>query len=54
LQEDLAPIQRLFPEELIINFFSRLGPYNLGKAACVCKQWKQYSEVGTAFCQVQQ
>jgi len=43
-EEDLALIQRLFPDELVFNIFSRLGPYNLGKAACVCKQWQQHTE----------
>eukprot|EP00775_Hariotina_reticulata_P009348 gene9348-9511_t len=41
---ELAPIQKLFPEELMHTIFSYLGPYSLGKAACVCKQWRFLSE----------
>jgi len=26
--------------------FSYLGPYTLGKAACVCKQWQHLAQVG--------
>eukprot|EP00879_Flechtneria_rotunda_P006559 GHRR01006892.1.p1 GENE.GHRR01006892.1~~GHRR01006892.1.p1 ORF type:complete len:222 (+),score=44.07 GHRR01006892.1:225-890(+) len=43
-EADLAPIQRVFPEELMNIVFSYLSPYNLGRAACVCKQWKHLCE----------
>lgn len=46
LQADLAPIQRLFPDELMYQMFNKLGPYTLGKAGCVCRQWRIYAEVG--------
>lgn len=45
VQADLAPIQRVFPEEMMNTIFSYLGPYDLGRAACVCKQWRHFSEV---------
>eukprot|EP00878_Enallax_costatus_P024541 GHUV01026194.1.p1 GENE.GHUV01026194.1~~GHUV01026194.1.p1 ORF type:complete len:277 (+),score=60.16 GHUV01026194.1:176-1006(+) len=43
-EADLAPIQRLFPEEMMNTIFSYLGPYELGRAACVCRQWRHLSE----------
>jgi hypothetical protein len=48
LQEDLALIQRVLQDELMFNIFARLGPYVLGKAACVCKQWRAFAEVRPA------
>lgn len=46
VQVELAPIQVLLPEELLNLVFARLGPYTLGRAACVCRQWRYLSEVG--------
>jgi hypothetical protein len=45
LQEDLAPIQRLLTDELMTIIFSHLGPYTLGQAACVCRQWRYLTDV---------
>jgi len=36
----------MFPEELMHTMFSYLGPYTLGKASCVCKQWQHLAQVG--------
>lgn len=38
---ELAPIQRLLPEELMLKILGQLQPYALGKAACVCQQWRE-------------
>lgn len=43
-QAELALIQRVFPEELLTTIFSFLGAYTLGRAACVCQQWRQLAE----------
>ncbi|WIA19484.1 hypothetical protein OEZ85_004096 [Tetradesmus obliquus] len=43
-EEDLAPIQRLLTDELMTIIFSRLGPYTLGQAACVCRQWRSLTD----------
>ncbi len=45
-QVELAPIQIKLPEEMMLFIFSRLAPYTIGKAACVCQQWRTYAEVG--------
>jgi len=36
---DQAPIQKLLPYEIMNQLFMRLGPYGLGAASCVCRQW---------------
>jgi F-box protein 9 len=43
--EDLALIQRVFTDEMMAALFSRLGPYALGRAACVCRQWRFLARV---------
>ncbi|GBF87419.1 hypothetical protein Rsub_00130 [Raphidocelis subcapitata] len=42
LEDDgsLALIQRQFTDEMMTTIFSRLGPYAMGRAACVCRQWR--------------
>lgn len=40
---ELALIQRLLPEELLLKTFALLGPYALGRVACVTKQWRTLS-----------
>lgn len=45
LQAALALIQRLVPEEMMHLVLSYLGPYTLGRVACVCQQWRQFAEV---------
>ncbi|KAF5735505.1 F-box protein 7-like isoform X1 [Tripterygium wilfordii] len=37
---DPALIHRYLPDELLFEVFARMGPYDLGKAACVCRKWK--------------
>ncbi|CAH9064266.1 unnamed protein product [Cuscuta epithymum] len=36
---DNALIHRSLPDELLFEIFSRMNPYTLGKAACVCRKW---------------
>ncbi|EFJ48339.1 hypothetical protein VOLCADRAFT_81203 [Volvox carteri f. nagariensis] len=43
-QVELALIQRTIPQELMVIIFSFLEPYALGKAALVCRQWRNISE----------
>jgi hypothetical protein len=43
--ESLALIQRVFTDELMGVLLGRLGPYALGRAACVCKQWRYLCRV---------
>lgn len=53
LQIELAPIQKLLPEELVFKIFEKLQPYTLGKVACVCQQWRNwtlYSELWKRAC----
>lgn len=37
---DPAPIHRCLPDELLFEIFARMTPYNLGRAACVCRKWR--------------
>ncbi|KAL7595112.1 F-box protein 7 [Lactuca sativa] len=37
---DLSLIHRSLPDELLFEIFARMTPYNLGKAACVCRKWR--------------
>ncbi|RAL37854.1 hypothetical protein DM860_000548 [Cuscuta australis] len=37
---DTALIHRCLPDELFFEIFSRMNPYTLGKAACVCRKWR--------------
>ncbi|WOG92436.1 hypothetical protein DCAR_0311703 [Daucus carota subsp. sativus] len=37
---DPALIHRYLPEELLFEIFTRMSPYTLGRAACVCRKWK--------------
>ncbi|CAA6663811.1 unnamed protein product [Spirodela intermedia] len=33
-------MHRCLPDELLFEIFSRMPPYALGKAACVCRKWR--------------
>lgn len=37
---DQALIHRALPDELLFEIFAKMTPYNLGKAACVCRKWR--------------
>ncbi|KAK1424344.1 hypothetical protein QVD17_19672 [Tagetes erecta] len=37
---DSSLIHRCLPDELLFEIFARMSPYNLGKAACVCRKWR--------------
>ncbi|KAL3839997.1 hypothetical protein ACJIZ3_024588 [Penstemon smallii] len=37
---DPALIHRTLPDELLWEIFSRMNPYTLGRAACVCRRWR--------------
>ncbi|KAG5525073.1 hypothetical protein RHGRI_031677 [Rhododendron griersonianum] len=37
---DPALLHRCLPDELLFEIFARMTPYNLGKAACVCRKWR--------------
>ncbi|KAG8378264.1 hypothetical protein BUALT_Bualt08G0119500 [Buddleja alternifolia] len=37
---DTALIHRSLPDELLFEIFSRMTPYTLGRAACVCRKWR--------------
>ncbi|KAL8141228.1 hypothetical protein V2J09_007249 [Rumex salicifolius] len=37
---DPALMHRVIPDELLYEIFARLTPYNLGRAACVCRKWR--------------
>jgi hypothetical protein len=43
-------IQRVFTDELMHTILSYLGPYTLGRIACVCQQWRQFAEVSMDAC----
>ena len=45
-EESLALIQQAFTDEMMTTIFGRLGPYALGRAACVCRQWRFLARVG--------
>jgi hypothetical protein len=50
---ELALIQKLLPEELVLKIFELLDPYVLGRLACVCSQWRSwtmYSPLWKAAC----
>jgi len=50
---ELALIQKLLPEELVLKIFELLDPYVLGRLACVCTQWRawtMYSPLWKAAC----
>jgi hypothetical protein len=49
LQSELGLIQRVLTDELMHTILSHLGPYSLGRVACVCQQWRQFAEVGTGI-----
>ena len=51
---ELAPIQKLLPEEVILKVFEQLQPYTLGRVASVCKHWSDlttHSTLWRAACQ---
>ncbi|KAB1223610.1 F-box protein 7 [Morella rubra] len=37
---DPSPIHRSLPDELLFEVFARMGPYDLGRASCVCRKWR--------------
>ncbi|KAG2708960.1 hypothetical protein I3760_05G217800 [Carya illinoinensis] len=37
---DPALIHHCLPDELLFEVFARMSPYDLGRAACVCRKWK--------------
>lgn len=37
---DSALMHRCLPDELLYEIFARMTPYNLGRAACVCRKWR--------------
>lgn len=37
---DSALLHRSLPDELLFEVFTRMTPYNLGRAACVCRKWR--------------
>ncbi|KAK6114886.1 hypothetical protein DH2020_007155 [Rehmannia glutinosa] len=37
---DTALIHRTLPDELLLEIFSKMTPYTLGRAACVCRKWR--------------
>ncbi|GJT27503.1 F-box protein 7 [Tanacetum coccineum] len=37
---DSSLIHRSLPDELLFEIFARMTPYNMGKAACVCRKWR--------------
>ncbi|XP_009403691.2 F-box protein 7-like isoform X1 [Musa acuminata AAA Group] len=37
---DPSLIHRCLPDELLLEVFSRMNPYTLGRAACVCRKWR--------------
>ncbi|GFP89807.1 F-box protein 7 [Phtheirospermum japonicum] len=37
---DTSLIHRSLPDELLLEIFSKMTPYTLGKAACVCRKWR--------------
>ncbi|XP_077248817.1 F-box protein 7 [Tasmannia lanceolata] len=37
---DPALIHRCLPDELLHEVFTRMNPYSLGRAACVCRKWR--------------
>ncbi|KAF2291419.1 hypothetical protein GH714_023910 [Hevea brasiliensis] len=37
---DPALIHRCLPDELLLEVFFRMNPYDLGRAACVCRKWR--------------
>lgn len=45
IEVELALIQSALPDEMMAIVFSKLGPYDLGRAGCVCRQWRCYSNM---------
>ncbi|XP_047943290.1 F-box protein 7 [Salvia hispanica] len=37
---DTALLHRSLPDELLFEIFSKMSPYTLGRAACVCRKWR--------------
>lgn len=37
---ELALIQRVLPEEVMLSIFQRLSPYVVGRCSLVCRQWR--------------
>ena len=42
---ELAAIQRIAPDELMLMIFGWLNPFALGAASCVCQQWNICGEI---------
>ncbi len=45
LQVELAPIQEMLPDEMVMHILARVSPYSLGAVACTCSHWKMLAEV---------
>lgn len=39
----------MLPEEVLIRVLSHLEPYEIGKAACVCRQWSACGKVDSLW-----
>ncbi|KAM0971558.1 hypothetical protein ACFX13_019742 [Malus domestica] len=40
VQVDSSLLHRCLPDELLLEVFARMTPYDLGRAACVCRKWR--------------
>lgn len=49
-QVELAPIQKMIPDELFLHILSYLDPYTLAKIACVTSSWRYLVEVRLLEC----
>ncbi len=45
MQVELAPIQALLPDEVLLMIMARTGSFSLGSIACVCRHWRVMAEV---------
>lgn len=43
-QVELAPIQAMLPDELLLIVLSHVNSYTLGSVACVCRHWRALVE----------
>ena len=46
---ELAPIQRLVPDDLMLKIFAYLPPYQLGRLSYVCFSWRDYVKDSTLW-----
>ena len=45
MQVELALIQEVLPEELVLLVLSHVGAYSLAATACACRHWRALCEV---------